>query len=43
MKKKLLLAGGCSYTEQNFDSTAHTLPDDGVVVGLLWPEIMGKE
>jgi len=43
MKKKILLAGGCSYTDANFKSTAHTLPDDKRSGWPMWPEIMGKE
>ena len=43
MKKKILLAGGCSYTDENFYSIAHKLPDDERGGWPMWPEIMGKE
>ena len=42
-KKKILLAGGCSYTDPNFLSTAHALPADERGGWPMWPEIMGKE
>ena len=43
MSKKILLAGGDSYTDPNFLSDAYTLPDNERSGWPMWPEIMGKE
>ena len=40
--KKILLAGGCSYTDPNFKSTATQLPDEQRSGWPMWPELMGK-
>ena len=40
--KKILLAGGCSYTDPNFKSTATQLPDEHRSGWPMWPELMGK-
>jgi len=43
MKKKILLAGGCSYTDPNFRSDAIELPDEQRSGWPMWPELMGRE
>ena len=41
--KKILLAGGCSYTDPNFKSSAQLLPDHKRGGWPMWPELMGKQ
>ena len=43
MSKKILLASGCSYTDENFKSLDSTLSDESRGSWPMWPELMGKE
>ena len=41
--KKILLTSGCSYTDANYKSHAHLLPDKKRGGWPMWPEIMGQQ
>ena len=41
MSKKILLAAGCSYTEESFFSMDNTIPDEQRGGWPMWPEILG--
>ena len=43
MGKKILLAGGCSYTDKNFMSKDDSIPEDQRGGWPMWPELMAKE
>ena len=43
MAKKILLASGCSYTEESFFSLDNTIPDEQRGGWPMWPTILGDE
>lgn len=43
MDKKILLALGCSFTDEHFYSLDSNIPDDKKGPWAMWPELMGKE
>lgn len=40
---KILLSSGCSYTDQNYMSMDHSIPDNERGGWPMWPELMAKE